>query len=213
VPWDKPLNITAKAPGAKAIVFFHNLDEVARIDSASGTAIIDPRMLGQGPVRIQPVALVGDSRQVLGEAISVRIKPPAAMPASAPNSAHLYSDGFTITRVGGKKTIVQKADDWLQNAGVAKGDAFTLDASFNIAVTDVYQFQLRGAADLRVSLDGQAQTWPHGYEWWFVPVHLAAGRHTVRIEGKATAEKFDVRFGGPGSRRLDGAVFQHKNVN
>ena len=214
VTWDKPLSITAKAPGAKAIVFFHNLDEVARIDSASGTATIDPRVLGQGPVRIQPVALIGDAKQVLGEAISVRIKPPAAMPASSPNSAHLYAGGFTITRAGGKKTIVQKVtDDWLQNAGVAKGDAFTVEASFNITAPDVYQFQLRGAADLRISVDGQPQTWPHGYEWWFVPVHLSAGRHTLRIEGKATAEKFDVRFGGPGSRRLDGALFQHRNVN
>ncbi len=212
VTWDKALNITAKAPGAKAIVFFQNLDEVARIDSASGTAIIDPRVLGQGPVRLQPVALFGETKQVLGEPFTVRVKPPAAIPASAPISAHLYADGFTIAR-GGKKTVVQKADDWFYTAGVGKGDAFTLDASFNIAAPDVYQFQLRGAADLRVLIDGQAQSWPRGYEWSFVPVHLAAGRHTLRIEGKATAEKLDVRFGGPGSRRLDGTVFQHKNVN
>ncbi len=214
VTWDKPLSITAQAPGAKAIVFFHNLDEVARIDSASGTAIIDPRVLGQGPARIQPIALTGDSKQILGEAFTVRVKPPAAMPPSAPNSPQLYAEGFTVSRAGGKKTIVQKTtEDWMTNAGIAKGDAFTIEASFMVTGPDVYQFQLRGAADLRISVDGQAQNWPHGYEWWFVPVHLASGRHSLRIEGKATAEKFDVRFGGPGSRRLDGAVFQHRNVN
>jgi len=214
VTWDRPFTILAKAPGAKAIAFFHNLDEVARIESASGTATIDPRVLGQGPVRIQPVAFIGDSKQVLGEPISVRIKPPIAIPPAAPNSPQLYADGFTITGKGGRKTIVQKAaDDWLQTAGVAKGDAFALEGSFNITGPDVYQFQLRGAANLRLSVDGLAQSWPHASEWWFVPVHMAAGRHSLRIEGKATGEQLDVRFGGPGSRRLDGAVFQHRNVN
>ena len=213
VTWDKPLAITAKAPGAKAIVFYLALDEVARIEGDSGTATIDPRVLGQGPVRIQPVALIGDSKQVLGETISVRIKPPPALVPPSSNSRLPYSDGFTITSPDGKKTTIQKAtDDWLQNAGVRTGDAFTLNAGFNITADDIYQFQLRGAANLRITVDGQVQSWPHGTEWWFVPVHLAAGRHTLRIEGKATGEKLDVRFGGPGSRRLDGATFQHPNV-
>ena len=214
VPWDKPLAITAKASGAKAIVFYQALDEVARIEGDSGTATIDPRVLGQGPVRIQPVALVGDSKQVLGEPITVRIKPPPALVPPSSNSRMPHADGFMITGPDGKKTIIQKStDDWLQNAGVRSGDAFTLTAAFRISMPDVYQFQLRGAANLRITVDGKEQSWPHGSEWRFVPVHLAEGRHSVRIEGKATGEKLDVRFGGPGSRRLDGSVFQHPNVN
>ena len=57
----------------------------------------------------------------------------------------------------------------------------------------------------------QPQDWPHGSEWWFVPVPLAPGRHAVKIEGRANASRLDVRFGGPGSRRLDGAHFLHPN--
>jgi hypothetical protein len=211
-PWDKPLDLTASAPGAKAIVFYQNVDEIARIKGASGTAHLDPRILGQGPVRIQPVAMFGDSKQTLGEPITVRIQPPSALP---PPSAYLhraYADGFTVTHTGGKFAVVQKAaDNWLHEAGVRSGEDFTIEAWFTVATTDVHQFQLRGAANLRITVDGQPQTWPHGSEWWFVPVHLAAGRHSVRIAGRATDEKFDVRFGGPGSRRLDGARFQHPN--
>ena len=123
-------------------------------------------------------------------------------------------NGFTVTNSAGKKSVVQKADgDWLKNAGVQDGEAFTVEAWFNVATTEVYQFQLRGAADLRISVDGQTQSWPRGTEWWFVPVHLEAGRHSVRIEGKANGEKLDIRFGGPGSRRLDGTRFQHPEGN
>ena len=211
VPWDKPLPFTASAPGAKTIAFFQNVDEVARIEGASGTVQIDPRVLGQGPVRIQPVAIYSDKKQVLGEPISVRIKPP---PALAPPSAYakkLVADGFTVTH-GGQHTVVQKAaDHWLRDAGVQPGEDFAIEAWFTVPSSDVYQFQLRGAANLRISVDSQPQAWPHGSEWWFVPVHLGAGRHAVRIEGKATTEKLDIRFGGPGSRRIDGTRFQHPN--
>ena len=213
VAWDKPLALTASAPGAKSIVFFHNVDEVTRIEGASGTAQIDARILGQGPVRIQPVAILSDAKQILGEPINVRIKPPTALPPPPENSRRVYAAGFTVVH-GGKRTVVQKAaDNWLRDAGVASGDAFTVEGWFSVAATDVHQFQLRGATNLRLSVDGQPQTWPHGSEWWFVPVHLGAGRHSVRIEGTATGEKFDVRFGGPGSRRLDGARFQHPDTN
>ncbi|MEO6741812.1 MAG: hypothetical protein ABIP20_16325 [Chthoniobacteraceae bacterium] len=212
--WDKPITIAANAPGAKTLLFFQDLDEVARIEGDSGTATIDPRVLGQGPIRIQPVAIFGEAKQVLGEPITVRIKPPPALPPPSSYARMPYANGFTITGSGGKKTVVQKAaDDWLQTAGIRSDETFTLEAWFSAPATDVYQFQLRGAANLRLSVDGRPQAWPHGSGWTFIPVHLAGGRHSVRIEGKASAEKLDVRFGGPGSRRLDGAIFQHPNLN
>ncbi len=214
VPWDKPIEITASAAGAKTIRFFQNMDEVARIEGGSGVVKIDPQLLGQGPVRLQPLAVLSDTKQILGEPITMRVRPPAALPARAATSRMVCADGFTVTNAAGKKSIVQKADgDWLKNAGVQDGETFGIEAWFNVAATDVYQFQLRGASELRLSVDGQPQTWPHGSEWWFVPVHLEGGRHSVRIEGKANGEKLDVRFGGPGSRRLDGAHFQHPEGN
>jgi hypothetical protein len=132
------IEITASAPGAKTIRFFQNLDEVARIEGESGTARIDPRMLGQGPVRIQPLAVLSETKQILGELIAVRIKPPAALPARAAAARLVCADGFTVTNSGGKKSTVQKADgDWLKNAGVQDGEAFSVEAWFNVAATDV----------------------------------------------------------------------------
>ncbi len=214
VAWDKPLAITANAPGAKSIVFYQDVDEIARLEGPAGTVKIDAKILGQGPVRIQPVAILSETKQILGEPLTVRIKPPPALAAPAVNSRRAYADGFVVTTAGGKRTVVQKAaENWLREAGVASGEAFTLDAYFAVTTTDVYQFQLHGASGVRVSVDGQPQDWPHGSEWFFLPVNLAAGRHSLRIDGKATDAKFDVRFGGPGSRRLDGAHFQHPDTH
>jgi hypothetical protein len=43
-----------------------------------------------------------------------------------------------------------------------------------------------------------------------VPVHLAKGRHRLHIECVAVGTpQLEVRFGGPGCRRLDGVRFQH----
>ena len=170
-------------------------------------------VLGQGPVRLQPVAIF-ETRQLLAEPIQVRIKPPAPLATPASYLRNVYAEGFTITGPDKKKTVIIKGtDDCLATAGVRTGQVFTLDAWFNTDSTDVYQFQLRGAIDLKISIDGQPQTWPKGKEWWFVPVHLASGRHAVRIEGRSVGAKLDVRFGGPGSRRLDGSFCQHPKLN
>lgn len=211
VTWEKPVQLSASATGAKSITFYRNTDEVGKINGETGTVQVDPRILGQGPVRIFPVAELGDKRNVLGEPIEFRIKPAAPIPAMGAASRVLLTDGFTVTAAGGKKTIVQDSTgDWLAKAGVAAGETFTIDAWFNVPVGDVYQFQLRGPANLRLSVDGKPQDWPRGTEWWFVPVNLGAGRHLLRIDGKAEgAPRLDVRFGSPGTQRLDGKRFRH----
>ena len=214
IPWDRPLSLTASAPGASAIVFFHDVDEVARIEGADGTAQIDPRILGQGPVRIQPVAILHDLKQILGEPVVLRVGPPAALQPASASSRIVFADGFKVTPAGGKPAIVQDSTaDWLAKAGVGENAEFTVEGWFKIAAAEVCQFQLRGPANLRLLVDGQPQGWPRGGEWWFVPVHLAPGRHLLRIEGKASgAPHLEVRFGGPGTRRIDGARFQHPNT-
>jgi hypothetical protein len=123
----------------------------------------------------------------------------------------LLADGFTVSTASGKKTVVQDSTgDWLAKAGVRTGGAFTIDAWFTVPLNDVYQFQLRGPASLHLSVDGKPQDWPRGSEWWFIPVNLGPGRHLLRIDGKAEGvPRLDVRFGGPGTQRLDGKRFRH----
>jgi hypothetical protein len=213
IPWDRALELKASAPGATSIAFYHDVDEVARIEGSTGSAKFDPRILGQGTVRIQPVAHLPDGKTVLGEPLAIRVTPPAFLQPLSSYSRQVYAGGFTVKGVG-KSAIVQKAtDDWLKGAGIATGEAFTIEGWFTVPAADTYQFQLRGAACLRLTVDGKPQDWPRGSEWWFVPVPLGAGRHVVRIEGTATTERLDIRFGGPGSRRLDGTRFQHVTAN
>ncbi|MEQ1852257.1 MAG: hypothetical protein ABMA01_11770 [Chthoniobacteraceae bacterium] len=210
-PWDKPLRLSADAPGAKSVIFLHNFREVARITGETGSVELDPRILGQGPVSIQPVATMNESTEVLGEPVLLRIKPPAALqPASASSRLNL-ANGFQITPRNGKPVALEASGgDWLTKAGVGKDGEFSIDGWFSVPATDVYQFQLRGPGKFRILVDGRPQDWPRGDGWWFVPVHLAKGRHRLHIECKAEgAPQLEVRFGGPGSRRLDGARFQH----
>jgi hypothetical protein len=208
--WDKPIEIKAVANEARAIVFRHHAREIARIPAADGTATLEARALGQGPVRLQPVALFEEGREVWGEPIDLRIVPPAALPSQEPGGP--LEKGLAVTPASGTTAIAAKAEgDWLAKAGVPADGEFAVEAWFNVPETDVYQFQLHGPAELRVLVDGQLQQWPRGKEWWFVPVHLAAGSHRVRFEGKAAgAAKLEARFGGPGAQRLDGARFQHR---
>ena len=207
--WDKPITLKAAATGASAILFRQNGREVGRI--ANGAATIDPRTLGQGPVRIQPVALLDGGREIWSEQILLNITPPAAIPAQSPAIGMVFENGFYVTPAGGAAALVQKAEgDWLAKAGVVKDGEFAIEAWLRVPSDDVYQFQLRGPSKLRVIVDGQTLDWPRGKEWWFLPAHLARGPHRIRIEGKADGTpQLDARFGGPGCLRLDGARFQH----
>ena len=211
VAWDSPFRVTASAPGARSITLYHHMEELGRIIGDSGSVEVDPRRLGAGPVKIHPVAFLDGSKQVLGEPVSVRIKPPAALKPMASAVRQVLADGFTVVPAKGPRVIVQESTgDWLEKAGIPAGGAFSVEGWFTVTEEDVYQFQLRGPSTLRVLVDGKVQDWPRGKEWWYVPVNLSAGRHLVRIEGRADgAPRLEVRFGGPGTRRLDGKRFRH----
>lgn len=208
--WDKPIEIQAEAAGAKEFVLRHRGTDLAKFAGPKGSATLDARTLGQGPVTVQPVAIMEGGREVWAAPIALRITPPPALPSQEPGAP--LAKGFTVTPAGGTAAVVEKAEgDWLAKAGVTPGTAFTLDAWFNVPEQDVYQFQIRGVADLRITIDGKPQPWPTGKEWSFIPTHLAAGSHQLRIEGKTIAGvPPEARFGGPGSYRLDGAKFQHR---
>ncbi len=210
-PWDKPLAITASAPGATAITFRQHGREVARIAAAGGTAMLDPRTFGGGPVGLQPVAVYDGGREVFGEPVALRIVPPAPRTAMALAPGMSLAPGFHVTPSGGVVGIVQRAEgDWLAKAGVGKDGEFAVDGWFSVEAEEVFQFQLHGPAQLRVLVDGLPQDWPRGKEWWFVPVPLAKGLHRLRIEGKADGvPQLDVRFGGSGTLRMNGDRFRH----
>jgi hypothetical protein len=208
-PWDRPVELTARASSASAIPFFHNGREVARIAGGEGSVTLDPRILGQGPARIQAVAVAADGKEIAAPYISFRVVPPAPLPAAEPPAR--LANGLSVIPAGAGASVAARAEgDWLAKAGVQKGGDFAVEAWFRVDLDDVYQFQLRGPEKIRLFVDGEPQTWPRGKSWWFAPVNLAKGAHKLRIEATdAGALKMDVRFGGPGSIKLEGARFQH----
>ncbi len=208
--WDKPLEVRVSAPGAAGFAFSHNMRELGRVVGAEGKITIDPRVLGQGNVRILVAALSPDKKETWGEPIVLNITPPGLIPAAALAAGQTLEPGFRVTPAGMPGVAVQEASgDWLARAGVKAGGEFSVDGWVEVSRDDVYQFQMRGAEKLGITIDGRSQDWPRGKEWWFVPVPLAKGLHRVRIEGKADAEpKLEIRFGGRGTQRMNGATFR-----
>jgi tetratricopeptide (TPR) repeat protein len=209
--WDKPLVLGARLPGGKGISFSKDGRELAAIAGSEGRVQIDPRRLGQGPVRIHPVGTLVSGATVLGRTVEITIVPPPALPAAVLPSKAKLVPGFRLSLADKPPQIVARAEgDWLSKNGAGKGMPFTIEAWFEVSEDGVYQFQLRGDART-LAIDGVRQDWPRGKEWWFMPIPLARGHHRLRLEGQAGERpSLDVRFGGRGSLRLDGSRFQHE---
>ncbi|HUT59291.1 MAG TPA: TIGR03790 family protein [Phycisphaerae bacterium] len=206
--WDKPVIIGAKLDRAKRIRFVHNGREVAHIDGASGAATIDPRVLGQGRVRVQPIGeIAGEGDQaapVYGEPIELEVRPPIpTMPPKAPPGEKLIK-GVLVLSSAGRKTVADKYKaGWLNEAGVREGEGFEIRASLTVGEHDVYQFQLKTNMDLVIELNSRRLSGTKPGQWRFIPVSLAAGTHRLRIRGKAPAKpRLEMRFGGPGALNI-----------
>lgn len=72
----KPIVVTAKCPGAKQIEIGHNGRVIAQVDGETGQAEIDTKKLGQGPVVLQAVGVLGEgaTNRAFSEPISVIVK-------------------------------------------------------------------------------------------------------------------------------------------
>ncbi len=208
--WDKPLEFQISAPGANGVALVHNLRPIASAPGSGGKVSIDPKVLGQGPVRIIAAAVYPDKKEAWA-ITDIRIIPPKLIPASALASGQTLQPGVRVTPAGLPGTAVENTTgDWLTKAGVARDGEFSVDGWFTVERDDTYQFQLQGPEKLSITVDGKPLDWPRGKEWWFVPAALAKGLHHVRIEGKASGEpKLDVRFGNEGTRRMNGTTFRH----
>ena len=211
--WDKPIEITAKQPGAKEIIVLANVRTIARVQGDNGTLKIDPRVLGQGPVRLVTVGLREGAgpKQIIGKPIDLTIVPPAPLRAQTLPAGGKVADEIELRVEKNAPVGARRAEgDWLAKAGVGNGDTFTIEGWFEVPEDDVYQFQIRGGAAIEtLAVDGVAQTWPRGKTWWFVPVNLAKGWHRVNLAGTGTAQNtLEIRFGGPGAQKLDGSRFK-----
>ncbi|MGD1001516.1 MAG: hypothetical protein ABSA67_12565 [Candidatus Brocadiia bacterium] len=231
-PWDRPVRMQAELAGAAEILFFHNLRLVGVIHGEKGAAEIDPNFLGQGPCRIQCMAVDAAKKPMAVSAfIELRVVPPAPAPAVAPPEGGLSEPGLLLTAEGGAPVAVPDTGrkNWLTGAGVKEGQSFTLEGYFDAPEETVYQFQVRGNVGPVVEVDGRTIEGPKpdpqpasdgaelvvaaqsagGDAWTFLPVSLAKGLHRLRVTGVAAkSPTLEIRFGGRGTQSI-GADFKH----
>jgi hypothetical protein len=226
------VRVQAECAGAAEIQFFHNLRLVGAVHGEKGAVEIDPQFLGQGPCRIQCVAVDAAKKPMAVSAfIELRVVPPAPAPAIAPPEGGLSEPGLLLTAEGGAPVAVADTGkkNWLGGAGVKEGQSFTLEGFFDAPEETVYQFQIRGNVGPVVEVDGRTIESPKsdlqpanegpelvaavqpagGAAWTFLPVSLAKGLHRLRITGVAVrGSTLDIRFGGRGTQSI-GANFKH----
>jgi hypothetical protein len=82
---DNSTSVTVNCPGATAIELLHHSESLGVVNGAEGVIEIDPAKVGGGPVRIRPVAKIGE-QLVTGRETILRLPVvvPAAKPATAP---------------------------------------------------------------------------------------------------------------------------------
>ena len=213
--WDERIEIKVSLPGAVSLNLLQNNRNIWEVQADKGTATINAYDLGQGPVRLIPVARIGDGKKIigntLGQPIDFTINPPKALPPIEIPAGQQLADGFQVQLDGKTPVISTRSEgDWLSQAGIAKENNFTVDAWFSVPETAVYQFQLKGDVAIDFKVDYKPQVWPAGEEWLFIPVHLEKGLHHLCLKARSLSSKpFEIRFGGKGTRCMDGANFRH----
>ncbi len=229
VVWGEPVHLSAALPGAREIRFMHNARVLATIEGERGEAEIDTRRLGMGAVRILPVAhlppegkvkpsdfarastpaalsggRVRVGEQIAAAPVEVEIVPPPALQPVEPPPEEERADGLKLTT--GKGRTVRITDtlhgNWLAAAG-AGGGGVTLDGWLRAPAAGLYQFQVHTSGRVTIEVDGRALDTPVPGRWTFLPVHLAAGTHRLRVRAAFMKRpRLDVRFGRRGTRPL-----------
>lgn len=217
VVYGQPLVVRATAPSAQSVAVVHNGRTLGVIERAEGTASIDTRKLGLGPVALQAMARMA-TRECFSAPLHVTVVPPPALEPVTGVDAKKLVDGLTLTVDGGKPVVVtdtHKDAQWLAKLVSAEGKSIELDAYFTAPATDLYQFQFEGNSVSTIQVDGQP-IWPiegtsqEPVGWTMVPVHLQKGLHRFQLLGTTPrTPALRVRFGGAGCTSLDGKRFRH----
>jgi len=217
LPWHEPLKLAAHLPGATRITLFQHHRVIAAVRGERGDLEIDLAALGPGPVTLQPVGLVlQDDKpvQIWGEPLRLEVVPPPLMPARMLAPAADLKPGLKLKLASGRVEVIADTfgGDWLSKAKVEPGTGFELSGDFEVPADEVYQFQIqaREAGDVTLLVDGQTVRTVTNADWHFIPVPLAAGRHSVEVRGTAGANpRLWIKFGGPGARSLQQDRFRH----
>ncbi len=202
----EPIALQAQMAEASAIEWYHQGRCIQRTEGPSGQVELDSAQLGLGPAAVQPVGVIeGESvTRIPGEPVELTVTAPPLMEAlpapveeRVPGLRLELDDGsaWRLSRLQGPKDEQQRLGQV-----APKGVPFTLEGWLTIETAGLYQVQVPPGASLTVEVNGQRLPHPARSIWRMVPLHLAAGVHHLRVEGRGVdLQRLDVRFGGPGS--------------
>jgi len=210
VRYDETVRIGLAADGAQQIRVLHNGRVLGEIQGAAGEIAFPANRLGQGPVRLQPLAVLDPKgpKILLGPPLDITVDPAPASALETPPPAESLKPGLRLT-IGADKAYV------LPRLGVPvpewKADsAYVIESYFETPTDDVYQFQIRAGTPISaMTVDGRALGAVPTDAWAFLPTHLGAGWHKLEIRGTAERPpRLDIRFGGPGAHTVTGKTFR-----
>jgi hypothetical protein len=219
--WDKPIEINAECPEAEKIIIKNNSLIVGQIDGAKGVITIDLRVLGAGPARLKPLALfkAEPGKEVYGKPLDINVIPPKALPPLNPQNIGELKTGFIIKAKDKAQIVAEKIDNaLLDKAEIHNETEFSIKGFFDVDKDDIYQFQFN-ISDLKIKslkIDDNEIDWPalQNSTWWFAPVNLGKGIHKLEIDAVTGKNRnIDIRFGGPGSKKLNGQKFKHREID
>jgi hypothetical protein len=228
--WDQPFAFAIDAPGMQGGIVLVNGQRVDEFKGAEATVEFPARKFGSGPATAIVLAATSDKPPQFTSSIPIRfeIRPSAPLSPLAEPKASQLKKGLMLKTASGKTATIdgQLSTETLRAAGAKPGEAFALEAYFEtpspaknsvaivaptVANEGVFQFQVRYTGDLKIAVD---KSLLHDgrdgkFEQHFLPVALAPGMHRLRISGKAAADmKLEIRYGGLGTRPLDGDTFR-----
>lgn len=216
VGWNDTLKLTATCEGAERIVILHGSRVLGNVSGAKGEVSVSTRLLGLGPVRLHAVAVTGQGAQglVTSAPLEFEIEPTPRLSGAAGATTFLsMRPGLKLLpEVGGSVEIRSTAArDWLEKAKAKGGKRYRLDAAFEADEDEVFQFQIRHAAPIKISVDGAVVFESAAVrDQRFVPFSVSRGMHQVRIDAKAPEDlRADLRFGGKGTWPLSDEHFRY----
>ncbi len=214
--WGQPIRLTVRAPGATACLIVQGSRILRKIAGKGGEVTFDPQTLGQGPVRLQALAIYTlPDAQVLSPPLELVIEPNEALAEPVALRTARLESGFLVAAGDRPARTVSFPNGlgWLALAGVGPNEDYTVSGVLEVRETDTYQFHLRFVGQATLAVDGRDLfTAADDERIHMVPVALQRGRHQLSVRGHSgrTLARLELGFGGPGIRHIDGKILQHE---
>ena len=228
--WNEPFSLIVKTPGLKGGIVVINGVAISQFEGEDEEVSLDSRVFGSGPIKVMAIGLTNEKPQkaIIGKPLAIEIEPNLALPPLPQNNRQRLTRGLKLMIATGQATPVQetRSADWLSKAGVKPNERYGLDGYFtvppidrttvaakaaDVAAQGVHQFQIRYTGDLKIAVDNTLlHEGADGKDQQiFLPIALAPGMHRLRVSGTAGERvKLQIRYGGEGTRSLDGEQFR-----